>query len=83
LGLEIEAEARTNQGRIDAVVTLEDRLFIFEFKLDKSAEEALAQIKKREYFTRYQGTGKQIVLVGANFDSQKRSLRGWLTEILE
>jgi hypothetical protein len=45
LGLRIDAEVSTNRGRIDAVVELPDHLFLFEFKLDRSADEALTQIK--------------------------------------
>lgn len=77
MGLRIEAEAKTNIGRIDAVVELKERIYIFEFKLDKSAQDALDQIKTQNYYQKYQGSNKPITCVGANFSTQKRNLDGW------
>lgn len=80
LGINIKAESQTNQGRIDAVAENEDFVFIFEFKLDKSKEIALAQIKERDYYRRYMLSGKRIILIGANFDSSIGQLSDWKTE---
>ena len=79
-GIINEAECRTNSGRIDAVVGCGEWLYIVEFKLDKSPEVALEQIKKNEYFVRYQNCGKRIVLIGANVDFENRRLTGWKHE---
>ena len=79
IGLRIEAEVKTNQGRIDAVVELKDRIFLFEFKLDSDAETALQQIKSNEYHQKYQLKGKPMILVGVNFDSEKRKVTEWKT----
>jgi len=81
LGTEIEVEVRTNIGRIDAVVTLADKILLFEFKIDKSAEEALQQIKTNEYYQRYRLSEKTVKLIGANFNSTTRSIDEWLSEI--
>jgi len=78
IGLIIEAEVKTNKGRIDAVIVLEDSIYIFEFKLAGSKEEALNQIKEREYYQKYQNSNKKIVLVGVEFDSEKRNIGEWL-----
>ena len=77
LGVYIEAEARTGNGRIDAVAACANWIYIFEFKLDKTAEIALDQIKSKEYFLKYCHSGKQIILIGASFDTQKRQLAEW------
>ena len=53
MGLQIGAEVRTNRGRIDAVIELDEGIFIFEFKLDGTAEAALAQIAARGYDEQY------------------------------
>ena len=82
LGGEVEAEARTSDGRIDAVVVTRDHVFIFEFKLDKPAPEALEQIEDKEYYLRYQSSGKAITLVGASFDQGKGRLADWLVKDL-
>ncbi|MEZ4730774.1 MAG: AAA family ATPase [Caldilineaceae bacterium] len=80
LGLRIDAEVETNAGRIDAVVEVADHIFLFEFKLDKSAEEALQQIRNQRYYQKYQLKGKSITLVGANFSSETRQVTAWQHE---
>ena len=82
LGVYIEAEARTNRGRIDAVAACGDWVYIFEFKLNQNAPMALSQIRDREYYQKYHRAEKRIVLVGANFDSGKRQISDWLSEEL-
>ncbi len=80
LGISITAESRTNQGRIDAVATNEDYVFVFEFKLDKSRETALEQIKERDYYRRYMNSGKKIMLVGVNFDMEQGQIQDWTSQ---
>jgi len=80
IGLFIEAEARTNKGRIDAVAQVGKYVYIFEFKLDGSADEALAQIRAREYFQKYLDSGREIVFVGASFNTNERNIAEWKTD---
>ena len=80
LGISITAEARTNNGRIDAVATNENFVFVFEFKLNKSEEIALEQIKTRDYFRRYMDSGKTIILIGVNFDKEAGQISHWINE---
>jgi len=77
MGLPIEAEVKTNDGRIDAVAEVEDHIYIFEFKLDGSADKALTQIEDKEYAQKYGLRGKPITKVGVNFDSKKRQIGKW------
>ena len=77
LGSRVEAESRTNQGRIDAYVRTAKAIYIFEFKLDKSADEAVGQIIDRRYCEKFQSSGLPIRLVGVNFDSKKGRIDGW------
>ncbi|MEM7132579.1 MAG: AAA family ATPase [Chloroflexota bacterium] len=81
IGLVVDAEEKTNQGRIDAVIEVDDHIYIFEFKLDDSAEAALAQIKEKEYFKKYWLKEKPITLIGANFNSGKRTIDDWVSEM--
>ena len=80
LGISIKAESRTNCGRIDAVASNEDFVFVFEFKLDKTAEIALNQIKDRDYYRQYMNSGKKIFLIGVNFDPEAGQIADWQTE---
>jgi len=80
IGYRAVAEVQTNDGRIDAVVEVPDRIYIFEFKLNKDADEALKQIEDHKYYQKYQLRGKPITLVGANFDSKTRTVDDWMTK---
>lgn len=73
----IEAEVKTNQGRIDAVIVLRNHIYLFEFKLDKSAAEALQQLKENEYYQKYRQRKQPLTLIGANFDTTKRQVSEW------
>ncbi|CAK8721884.1 AAA family ATPase [Candidatus Electrothrix laxa] len=80
LGLLIEAEVRTNKGRIDCVVQTEFFIYILEFKLHGTQDDALQQIKDKQYAQKYQGSGKEIILLGVEFDRQERNLGTWVEE---
>ena len=83
IGIISEAEVKTNRGRIDMKVELGESIFIFEFKLSGSAEEALKQIKDRKYYQKYRMQGKELYLVGVNFEMEKRALSEWKVEKYE
>lgn len=80
IGVRVEAESRTNNGRIDAVICDGDHVYIFEFKINQTAEIALDQIRDKEYFRKYQHSGRKIILVGANFDTVSRQITEWKSE---
>ena len=80
LGMTIEAEVRTNKGRIDCVLQTDERIYIIEFKLDGSKEEAMAQIHDKQYAQKYQGSNKQMVLLGVAFDQKSRNIAGYLEQ---
>ena len=82
LGVYVEAESTTNDGRIDAVVKTEKAIYIFEFKLDNDPT-ALEQIKAKEYYKKYLLDKRDIYIVGVNFDSIKGNLIGWEEEKID
>ncbi|MDE6410742.1 MAG: PD-(D/E)XK nuclease domain-containing protein, partial [Muribaculaceae bacterium] len=57
--------------------------YVFEFKIDSSAGKAMEQIKKKEYWLPYAASGKEIYLIGANFDTGTRRLDGWVIEKMD
>ena len=65
--------------RADCVVTTADSIYLFEFKLsgNGTAEDALNQIKEKEYAAKYQVDGKKIVLIGSSFDEEARTIKEW------
>ena len=74
IGTETETEVRTSHGRIDLVVKTTDYIYIIELKFDKTAEEAMAQIKEKEYDLPYRNDGRRIFRIGVNFSSSTRHL---------
>ena len=52
-------------------------IYIFEFKMDGSAKDALEQIDRRDYPIAYQNDGRKIVKVGVNYSSADRQLTEW------
>ncbi|MBT4922481.1 MAG: ATP-binding protein [Rickettsiales bacterium] len=82
LGYRIKVEVTTNIGRLDAVIELEDKIYIFEFKLNGTKEEALAQIKTKKYYQPYEGQNKEIILVGVEFNQDERNIAGFVLEKL-
>lgn len=83
LGLRVYTEIRSSAGRCDMIIETQRYVYIFEFKVDGSPEEALAQIRKKDYAGRYVVDPRQIFLIGANFSTQTRTLTlPWLIETL-
>ncbi len=83
LRLLVQAEDCTNDGRVDLVVEAGNWTYIIEFKLDKTAEEAMKQIHEKNYAQRYKYRGKRIMLIGINFDSEAGQIESWLCEELK
>ena len=84
MGQFVQTEVHCSTGRADCVVTTADSIYIFEFKLtgNGSAEDALNQIKEKEYAAKYLTDGKKIVLIGAGFDEKTRTIKDWKVELL-
>ena len=82
VGVNVHAEVKTNDGRIDMVVDMPNDIYIVEFKLDKPAAEAMEQIKGKEYAGKYALSGKRISLIAISFSSEKRTIVEELVEEL-
>lgn len=80
MGITTRAEDPTNIGRIDLFVELQNSIYIFEFKIDKSAEIALEQTLIKKYKEKYSHKNKEIILIGVNFSSQSRNISDWKAE---
>ena len=83
IGARTSAECWTNRGRVDAVVETPCGIYVFEFKLDDTAEAALAQIKEKGCHEKYLRRGKKVTLVGAAFDAGMRTLSDRSIEVVE
>jgi len=81
IGVEVHAEDVSSHGRADLVVKLEDRVFILEFKMADSLEDAdaqldaaLTQIRDRRYADKYRDGATSIYLIGLVCGRDARSL---------
>ncbi len=78
MGFYVDVEQTTSNNRIDLVAKTRDYIYIFEFKLDGSAEEAMRQIEEKNYAAPYVSDGRKIIKVGVNFSSETRNITDWL-----
>ena len=78
MGQFTQCEVHSIKGRADAVVETQDTVFIFEFKTNDSAENALVQIDELGYAGKYSISGKRIVKIGAEFNTQESKLVEWV-----
>ena len=76
MGFYIESEVHTQNGRADAIVHYQDHIYCLEFKLDKSAEEAIQQINERGYLDKYADSNKTLHKIGINFSSKEKKVEG-------
>ena len=80
MGEFVLCEVQNGKGRSDAVVWQKDAIYIFEFKMDGTAKEALEQINSKDYPIAYQNDGRKIVKVGVNYSSAEKQLTEWVIE---
>ena len=82
LGQYTETEVVGTTGRADCVVITATTVYLFELKLWSAgtAEEALQQIIEKDYAAKYASSGKEIILIGASFDEEKRNIKEWIVE---
>ena len=82
MGLRVQSEVMMSDARADCVVETDVHVYILEFKLDKSAQVALEQIKLKKYHQAYWEKGKKMIGVGVNFSSETKNIEDWVEEEL-
>ena len=80
MGAYVRVEEDSAIGRADVVIYMPDSVFVFELKLDGSAEAALKQIDEKGYLVPYSADGRKLYKIGVNYDSTKRTLGEWLVQ---
>lgn len=77
-GIYTRAEYHTSHGRIDMTMETSKYVYIWEFKFDKSAREALDQIDEKRYADPFKAGGKKIFCIGVNFNHETRCIDKYL-----
>jgi len=86
LGYYIHSEVKSAIGRADAVCRTQDCVYVFEFKVDSSAEVALKQIDDKGYLIPYKfdttnaANKMRLLKVGVNISTETRTIEGWKIE---
>ena len=76
-GRYVDVEVHTPTGRVDIVMKTAKALYIFELKLNMSAQVAIKQIDLKDYSSKFALSGLPIVKVGINFDPERRTIGNW------
>ena len=74
IGAAVHGEVQTNEGRIDMTCETPTCIWLIEFKLDRPAEEAFAQIDERNYADKFDFAGKTVRKLGISFSSERRTI---------
>ena len=74
-------EREQSEGRVDCVVETPKHVYIFEFKLDGSAEKALQQIEEKGYARPYEADSRAVYKIGVSFSSETGTVEDWQTSI--
>ncbi len=79
-GRYVDVEVHTPTGRVDIVMKTAKSLYLFELKLNKSAQAAMDQINLKDYASKFALSGLPIMKVGINFDPERRTIGDWKIE---
>jgi hypothetical protein len=74
-------EKQSSQGRADCIIETDQYVYIFEFKLNGTADEALQQIEDRGYALPYASDTRTLYKIGCSFSSETGTIEDWKTEM--
>lgn len=78
MGQFTQSEVHTSKGRADSVVWTRDAIYVFEFKLNGTSQEALTQIEDKSYSISYKADGRKIVKIGVGFEKDTTNIKDWI-----
>ena len=79
-GLYTKVEYHTSRGWIDLVLQTDSYVYVMEFKLDGSAEQALQQIEEKQYALPFAKDSRKVYTIGVNFSSETRNIDKWIVK---
>lgn len=80
VGFYTQVEYHTSKGRIDLVLQTDKFIYVIEFKLDGTAEEALQQIHDKHYALPFASDRRKLFKIGVNFSAETRNIEKWIVE---
>ena len=79
-GLYTKVEYHTSRGWIDLVLQTDSYVYVMEFKLDGTAEQALQQIEDKQYALPFAKDSRKVYTIGVNFSSETRNIDRWIVK---
>ena len=79
VGVDARPEWHTSQGRIDLLLRMRNYIYVIELKRDGTPEEALEQIRKKDYTRQFLGDPRPVVELGVTFSTETRNITAWKT----
>mgnify|MGYP000149656852 CR=1 FL=1 len=80
VGFYVKAEYHTSAGYIDLLLQTDKFIYVMEFKLDGTAEEALLQINEKYYAQPFENDDRKLFKIGVNFSAEMRNIEKWIVE---
>ncbi|CCY65233.1 putative uncharacterized protein [Prevotella sp. CAG:1124] len=80
MGFHVNVEYHTANGRVDLVLKTKEYIYVMEFKLDGTAEEAIRQINEKGYAAPFKADGRKIIKLGINFSRETKTIEKWIAE---
>lgn len=80
IGFYVKAEYHTSEGRIDLVLQTDSFIYLMEFKLNGTADDALRQINEKGYALPFAADPRQLFKIGVNFSAKTRNIEEWKIE---
>ena len=77
MGFYTQVEYHTSQGRVDLVLQTEKYIYVMEFKLEGTSDEALRQIEEKNYALPFASDPRKVYKIGVNFSNEIRGIEGW------
>ena len=77
LDLDVRSEAELSNGRIDLLIKTERFIYVIELKMDKSPEEALAQIEEKNYALPFANDPRRLFKIGVSVSKESRNITNW------
>ena len=77
---DVELHYQNVRGRIDLVLQTDSYVYVMEFKLDGSAEQALQQIEDKQYALPFAKDSRKVYTIGVNFSSETRNIERWIVK---
>lgn len=82
IGVDARPEWHTSDGRIDLLLSMRNYIYIIELKRDGTPQEALDQIRKKDYARQFAGDPRPVISLGITFSTPPRNITAWQAEDL-